>query len=193
MKSLGVLFGLGCVLAFVAACQNEQQSRPLSDYADQSGERVRILSRQAGDDAALKTPGVWLITSDAELLKTGASSLAQVPVDFANQSLVVVALGERPTGGYWARITNLQRKGHTLYVQGQANQPGDNDVTTQVISYPYEAVIIERQQGVTRVLSEIESLTGAENRDPYLVAPRQMDTPNPHTATAPVTTEPAAP
>lgn len=191
MRTPWLGFGLGCALLFAAACGEKPSSR-LSQHPDQSGERVRILDRQAGDDAALKMPGVMLITSDTQLLKTGASSLAQVPVHFATQSLVVVALGERSTGGHWVRISNIQRKGDTLYVQGRANQPGKEGITTQAVSFPYDAVVIARQEGVARVLSEIESVTGAEEANPFLVAPRHKEPAASRAATAPADTQPEA-
>ena len=180
---------IGMVLLFATACQ-EKPSGMLPEHADQSGERVRILSRMAGEDAALNAPLVTLITSEEELLRTGASSLAQAPVDFANQTLVVAALGEQPFHGYWVRIDNIQRKGDRLYVQGRANRPNSDATAKKTASYPYEAVIIARQVGIKQVLSEIESVTDQKQGDPFLIEPRsQAQT----STTTPAATKPAMP
>ncbi len=184
-----VFSAIGLVLLFATACQ-ENPSGMLPEHDDQSGERVRILSRMAGEDAALNVPLVTLITSEEELLRTGASSLAQAPVDFANQTLVVVALGEQPIHGYWVRIDNIQRKSDRLYVQGRANRPSQDATAKKAASYPYEAVVITRQEGIKQVLSEIESVTDQKQGDPFLIAPRTQAQTSTTTAAA---TKPTTP
>ncbi|NJL30964.1 MAG: hypothetical protein HC898_04675, partial [Phycisphaerales bacterium] len=75
---------------------------------------VTILRKFSGTDEALKFPAVMIVKSQAELQGINAKSLMDAKVDFAKESLVVVALGDKPTGGYWADITGIQAAGPQL-------------------------------------------------------------------------------
>lgn len=154
MSGTRVMWLAGVAAAMLVGCQAQQGNK--------SGptEPVAILGRLHANDPALKQPEVILITSRAQLDKTGSSELSHLNVDFNRQSLVVLALGEKPTGGYWGKITGVQRKGDELYVQGVANRPAVDQVTTQVLSYPIDAVVVPRQDKVRVVESEIESVSG---------------------------------
>jgi hypothetical protein len=65
-------------------------------------------------------------------------------VDFAAQSVLVAALGERSTGGYDIRIDSVLRfeGGTIVYVTTAA--PGQNCVTTQALSQPAHLVRLAR-------------------------------------------------
>ena len=73
--------------------------------------------------------------------------------------MVVLALGERPTSGYWADIQGAQVSGDTLYVQGVANRPAADAMTAQMITYPYAIALIDKTR-VRVVRSEIRSVQG---------------------------------
>jgi len=126
---------------------------------DSSTEPVPILAMHHGDDSGLSDQVVLLINSQAQLERTGSEELLNKGVDFDQASLVVLALGERPTGGHWARITGLQAGGGTLYVQGIANRPDRSGAVTQVMSYPYCAVEVAKLADLS-VNPEIKSVEG---------------------------------
>ncbi len=122
-------------------------------------EALPILKHYNGSDPALTYPTVLLINSPEELAELGSTELATHLVDFNNESLLLLALGEKPTTGYWARINGVQRKGEHLYVQGTANRPAEFEPVTQVLTYPYSAVVIKKQY-IRKIRSEIESVSG---------------------------------
>lgn len=120
---------------------------------------VQVVRRYNGNDPGLKEPMLLLINASGELEALGSYDLAVQSIDFDHESLVLLALGEKPTGGYWARISGVHAEGDLLYVQGLANRPGDDQAVPQALTYPYDAVVIKKRRGM-KVRSEIESVVG---------------------------------
>ena len=119
---------------------------------------VSIQARYQGDAPGLKEPTVELIETRKELKALGSDAIAKkADLDFNKQSLVVFALGEKPTGGYWAWIDSLQKEGDTLWVTGRANRPSENQSVSQQITHPYAAVVIPKVD-VARVRDDIQSV-----------------------------------
>ena len=100
-----------------------------------------------------------LVNSAEDLESLGSFDLAKQAINFEYQSLVLLTLGEKSTGGYWARITGIQQEGRLLYVQAVANRPSNDQAVKQELTYPYDAVVIPKIQHV-QVRSEVESLIG---------------------------------
>ncbi len=149
------LIGWMVLGAGLTACKPQQ----VMVIAPDRPRAMEIKRRHNGSDQGLKEPTVQLIRSAEQLEALGSSDLAGLGIDFARESLVLLALGEMPTSGFWARITGVQRKGDVLYVQGLANRPHESETVTPSLTYPYEAVVIKRVRAA-RVRSEIESVFG---------------------------------
>ena len=123
---------------------------------------VTILSHVDGSDTGFSDAGVQLINSADELQARGSGMLNAVAVDFRDQSMIVLALGEQPTTGWAARITGVQRAGNAIYVQGTAYSPGENDVVGQSLTYPVAAVIVPklRAEMIHPEISDAEAAPG---------------------------------
>jgi len=143
-------------IPLAAGCQTDQ--RPTISTSGQAVPVV-ILRRYSGSDWGLKNPQVRLIQSRQQLIATGSVELAQQPIDFGLESIVLVALGEQPTSGYWARIDAVELHGDTLKVRGTANRPDDHDIVAQVLTYPYGAAVIGKLE-VHTLQNDIESVQG---------------------------------
>lgn len=122
-------------------------------------EPVSIQSRTAGTAEQLTEPAAYLINDAITLENIGAKALTDIVVDFDTQSLVVFALGECTTGGYWAHIDGVQQLGDSIIIQGTANKPADG--ATQAITYPFEAVVVSKVRG-TPVL-DVTSVEGQDH------------------------------
>lgn len=118
-----------------------------------------IVQQFTGDDSAFQIPEIFLVQSRQELAALGSLDLINHPVDFAKQSVLILALGQQPTGGYWARITAVQLQGDVLHVQGFANRPSASQATSQALTYPYAAAVIPKVQPQT-LRSDIQSVSG---------------------------------
>ncbi len=144
MVMLVVTFGV------LTACETDQ---PMTFNT----QPVPILQSYAGNDASLPGPDVIVVNSAAQLPE--GSELAGQNIDFSRRSLVIVTLGERPTGGYGVRIHGVQRHNNTLYVQGVETQPGSDAVVTQALTHPYAAVEVEKLPAGLIVQPEIEEVS----------------------------------
>ena len=120
---------------------------------------LSVLRTHAGSDAAMPKPAEWIVNSQDELEAIGSGPLGQISVDFDNETVVVIALGEQPTAGYWVTFISASQHGSTLYVQGTANQPGPDQVVAQVMTYPYAAAVIPKIDA-TVLIPEIDSVIG---------------------------------
>jgi len=103
---------------------------------------VPIGERVNGNSAALKTLGTYHIETKAQYDALGDAEIFPGGLDFGENDLVIVALGEQPTGGYSVTIESIQLAGGELAVTGKATAPGPDAVTTQALTYPYCAVSI---------------------------------------------------
>jgi hypothetical protein len=130
-----------------------------TELPDAPPQAVSILDGRAGSAAALTQPGTMLISTADQLAELGVDELADLDVAFGSEQVVIVALGEQPTGGYWVRIDGLQQVGDTLYVQGTANRPAPDALVTQALTYPYAAVTIPAVDAEL-VVPDITSVTG---------------------------------
>ncbi len=89
----------------------------------------------------VRDAGVWReVWSD---LRGGAPS-GRPRVDFARHMLVLVAAGERPTGGYAIRVSSVVRRDGRLVVRAQERTPGTGCITTQVLTAPYQVIRVAR-------------------------------------------------
>ena len=96
---------------------------------------MTVLRTASGSDAAVCTAGEWLINSDEALAALGSSQLNDLGVDFVTESLVVITLGEQPTGGYWLRIEGVSRQlGQILYGQPDDVIADDDAVAEQPVA-----------------------------------------------------------
>ena len=117
---------------------------------------VPILGKVSGDQLAGDDYGVKLLDVSA-LPGTGlgqAFASAGVKLDPQRHSVVLLALGQQPSGGFKADITSLQHKGGTLYVVGTATAP--QGTPTAFTTHPFLAVAIERVPAGTAVRSDIK-------------------------------------
>ncbi len=62
---------------------------------------------------------------------------------FGETRLVMVALGERPTGGYGVSVERVTRGDHgQLILEVKATEPGPDDMVTEALTHPYVLVTV---------------------------------------------------
>ena len=162
------------LLALLAGCQGDDwkvwQQLPdinsLTFWAprDHGGKPIPVLRRRAGSDPGLTEPGVMLIDSQAELDATGSIRASTLEVDFKRESMVILAVGRQPTGGYWARIEGLQQDGRQVYVHGVVNRPTPDQAVSQGFTYPFDAMVVAKLN-VDQLYTDISSATGTQSPD----------------------------
>ena len=144
---------LGLAVVFVTGCSRTEQPVPI-----ESARPLPIYEHVAGND--LRTPDLLLlINTRAELDALKHERLSALNVDLRRRSILVVALGEKPTSGWWIRIDSAQRDGSDVYFQGVVSAPGEAQIVNPALTYPYAAAIIPKVKAV-RLHPEMESVRG---------------------------------
>ncbi|MFI4859056.1 MAG: protease complex subunit PrcB family protein [Phycisphaerales bacterium JB063] len=122
-------------------------------------EPVELLDGVAGSSAALPNAGTYLITNQGQWERGGFAEACPAPMDFDAHDVVVVALGEKPSAGYWVHIDAIQQVGSELAVQFTANTPADDEVVATVVTYPYYAVAVPKT-GASLAVADPSHVTG---------------------------------
>jgi hypothetical protein len=125
------------------------------------GQGVRVLRQVRGSHLSLSEPVMKLINDHNALSALGLDQLTELRADFRKHSVLLVAVGQRPTSGYWIHIQGVQVRGEDLYFQGIANKPGESDMVIQALTYPYTAVLLTKVRAL-HLHPEIESVNGAD-------------------------------
>ena len=150
----GTTWALLVAVAMIGGCQTT--TAPVGPSETAFG--MTVYQQLAGDD--LNTDdAAMLINSREDLDMLQHEELAGLEVDFDLQSVVVVALGECPTTGWWIRIDSAHVDIDKLYVQGVANEPDETQIVGQTLTYPYAAAVIDRVENV-HLIPEFESVQG---------------------------------
>jgi hypothetical protein len=97
----------------------------------------------------IRDPAAWTEVWAAVWLRH--SPLPELPqVDFAREMLVVVALGERPTGGYGILVDSAAAKPGGLTIWVRTISPGPGCAVTPAVSQPVDIARLPRSEGVVR-------------------------------------------
>ena len=64
-------------------------------------------------------------------------------IDFGEHSVIAVFSGEKPTGGYEIEITGITETTNRIKINVLETIPGEDCVVIQVITFPYDVVLIE--------------------------------------------------
>lgn len=106
-------------------------------------EPVELLRQTAGSDAGFAKIGGYLLNS----ADGSTADLSALSPNYDTESVIVVSLGEVPTGGFGVNITGVQKQGDKIFVQFTTTQPAADAVVTQALSHPYAAVAVPKLTG----------------------------------------------
>lgn len=56
---------------------------------------------------------------------------------------ILITYGEKPTGGYVVEIEEIKKQEETLVVTVEFTEPGEDEMVTQAITYPYDLAVVE--------------------------------------------------
>lgn len=133
------LLAMTALMMFASACT-------LAGSADGPVE-VRNV---ANDGFALSdTPGATLVRDDATYRKTWSALItADQPapaVDFAQEQVVFLLAGSRPTGGYAITVKGAAIESGVLVVDASIDGPPSGAMVTQVITSPYAVIAVKNR------------------------------------------------
>jgi hypothetical protein len=125
-----------------------------ADLADDGAPLARQLVQS--DHCGLTAPGIVMIAerSEVDRLKSlPASHLALEPlskIDFDNEHLVLVGVGQKPTSGYGVTLADSRIRDGQLEVEVRLREPAEGAMLAQVLTTPC-AVIAVRNEGWSRL------------------------------------------
>lgn len=108
------------------------------------------LARQVteSDHCGLTAPGLVYISNASELdrlarLPSGNLSMSQLrALDLQQEHLVLVGLGQKPTGGYGLTLVSSEIVDDVLELTLKAREPADNAMVTQALTTPCAVIAI---------------------------------------------------
>lgn len=80
----------------------------------------------------------------ANLHSTDIPTPSLPEVDFTENMVIGVGLGNKPSGGYSVEIKDIIMKDDKLVINAVEQQPGQNCMTTMAITQPYHLVTVEQ-------------------------------------------------
>jgi hypothetical protein len=124
---------------------------PVPDQAQSSFSRVLTQNASGFDE-----PAELVIRDRAALESAWARAFNQVQgnpapaVDFSRETVILVALGPRTSGGHAVRVDAVTRSGESAVVRYTATSPGPDCMSTQALTSPVEVVRTARIGGAVR-------------------------------------------
>lgn len=148
------------VLFLAAGCLAPASGHPMT---------WRTLSR--GLTSGLEKPLRKVIRDEAEFLKFWAAHAADVnrpalppKVDFGNEMVIAIAMGNRPTGGYLTEVVDIQLRGRTLKVLVAERSPEPGVIQIQRATQPFQFVALPIVTGRIEFRSVREAVPSISRR-----------------------------
>ena len=148
---------LAALLLIAAAGCREEKAAPTAatDDAAAVGDEVSILRKfppsASGGYAAPAQEVHRDAASFASAWKKANAHLAPIPavppVDFAKEMVALVALGQKPNGGWSVEIVGLRRTESALRILYSVRAPAPGAMSAAVITHPWHAVVLTRDEG----------------------------------------------
>lgn len=145
-------------LALVAAplgCQSATTPAPRSTTAvtDQTDPIVRLYAAkhsayEMAEETVVRDRAAWEATW--RQLHNGLAADPPPAVDFTRDMVVLVAVGQRPTGGTSVRVDGVAAAPGGAVVRYTVTEPGEGCMSTQVLTAPVEVVRVARVAGAVR-------------------------------------------
>lgn len=136
-------------LGIVSACAATHGSSTASSMSEGAPRSLAY-----GYHSGLSTPTQLVIRDEEswkQLWKRHNNVVIPTPplpnVDFARDMIVVVAIGQRPTGGYGVRVQSARKSGDKLVVAALETKPADGALVPMVLSAPYDFCVVPRFDG----------------------------------------------
>jgi hypothetical protein len=127
-----------------ALSSNRLEVRSYSGYT----ERERLVIRTAAGWTA-----AW-----AQITRNVSPRPPAPTINFDQEMVILVAMGQRPTGGYSISIEGVYDASGRLFAEVRERSPGDSCGTTQAVTAPVDAVRVPRRDGAVIFVERTETV-----------------------------------
>ncbi len=150
---------LGIIIVNAAILVAAGAYLPMED----EGEPIDFESIESGFRPERRANGteVFIINNAEEYERVIGSLDNKTEINFEENSIIAVLLGQRRTGGYNVEIDEIREKEDKIVIHATETRPGKDCGVIQVLTYPYEVVLVENIEEET----EVEIDLTVETRD----------------------------
>lgn len=124
--------------------------KPVARDGSAQGSAIEVRDLAAGVHGGPSEPAEAVISNPERLASIWPATGAPPEIDFSEETVIFVALGQRPTGGYEVEITTVQARGDTTLVHYVERPPGPGCMTTQALTSPYHIIAVASVPGPVR-------------------------------------------
>jgi len=111
------------------------------------GKRPEPIAKIITDPSELAVSMGLGLGKEKEALQKATRAFAVKELDFKKHSIVILAVGQRPSGGYSVEIGGVVVADGNVKIQWKEKRPDPDTITTAVITYPGIAVLISKPTG----------------------------------------------
>ena len=111
-----------------------------------------VTQRRRG---VIQTPDEWAVFWN-QVYSTRSPVPAVPAIDFAQNTVIVAAMGQRSSGGYVIDFPDMGRVGNDYHVVVRETSPGSNCATTGALSQPVVATRVPRTIGRVSFIERAE-------------------------------------
>ena len=133
-----LIFGV-FLLLFLSSCYMDNEVEHISFdtvakdfYSQQVQEENFVVKNTEGFNQLL------------DLIGNENSTVTVEDIDFSEDMVVAVFMGEKPTGGYSIEIKDVLKKKDHIEFLIEVDEPGPDDMVAQVITSPYHIIKLDR-------------------------------------------------
>jgi hypothetical protein len=148
-RSLSPLIAATCALAssvFSAAAIDKPEAKTWREISSGTQSNIEEATQQV-----IQTNEQWgkWWSKHTNSLNKHENAEAQKPpkVDFAKETVLVVTLGMRSTGGHAIRFSQIVREGESLKAIITTTSPGPDSMVTMALTYPFAVIAIPKHEG----------------------------------------------
>ena len=123
--------------------------------APMSAQTPSFTTIAKGDASGLQEAKQVTIRTAAEwkaLWKDHAPTEKMPAVDFANNMVVGIFLGSRPSAGHAVEIVNVRTEDKDVVVEYVQKQPGRGTMAAQILTEPFHLVAVPKRAGTVRFI-----------------------------------------
>jgi hypothetical protein len=151
---LTIVFSMAPLLvAALAAAQVPGKPQP---PAPASGGGTALARVAKGDMSGIETMRQVTVRTAAEwqkLWKEHAPDEKLPVVDFNTNMVVGIFLGSKPSAGYQVEIVSVRPEGTDVVVEYAQKQPGRGMMSAQMLTEPYDLVVVPKHAGPVRFVA----------------------------------------
>jgi hypothetical protein len=130
------------LLALVAGCGTKPLAKPLPHAVGGGSEMVQKEENLSFEQLSIEEAPKPVQDKAAKMQKSPQSSFDVVYEQ--NRSYIIIALGERNTGGYRIEVERVVKQGNRVTVHAKEIAPPKDRFVAQVITYPLAVVVVDQ-------------------------------------------------